>query len=313
MDIMKKSFDPAALGSDKPRSRKQLYARTAAQFIVKLLRLNRPTLMATEIVQAIEPVAEIECRDGKLLCRAGHGRLKWRADTFFEEEPETIKWLDKIKRTDVFWDIGSNVGLYAIYAAKFRHCRTFAFEPESQNYAVLLDNVFLNNVQSLLSPAAIPISSKLELGQLKVRYITKGGAFNTFYRNNTEASDAELPESFRAAQQYEPHEGLSQFTFGCSIDELVFDYGLPAPTFIKIDVDGIEPEIVRGAERTLAGGSVKSLLVELNMKSSADKEIPDFLSEFGFELAGTANNWDSRENATREQDLPALNMIFTRS
>ena len=43
---------------------------------------------------------------------------KWRVDTFFSKEPETLEWIDSFKNTNkiIFWDIGSNIGLYSIYA-----------------------------------------------------------------------------------------------------------------------------------------------------------------------------------------------------
>lgn len=126
-------FDPGAIGSDIPRSRKQYLERTVARLLVKALRLNAPGSMTTEIVQAVNPIARIRTDHGELLCRCGHGRLLWLARTFHEEEPETIAWLDSLETTDVLWDIGSYVGLFSIYAAKFRRCRVVSIEPESQN------------------------------------------------------------------------------------------------------------------------------------------------------------------------------------
>jgi FkbM family methyltransferase len=233
----------------------------------------------------------------------------WRARTFFEEEPETVAWLDKLTPDDVYWDIGANVGLYAIYAAKFRRCKTIAFEPESQNYALLVENIVLNGVSDVCLPASIAMTTRSELSRLRVRYITKGGAFNMFQSGSE--GDA-LPASFQAAQQYERHQGFEQLVFGCSVDELVQRHGLPAPTFIKLDVDGLEPNIIAGAIGTIGSGSVRSILVELNTKSAADMAVPGLLTQHGFKQTAVSNNWDSREDKTRATDLPALNMIFER-
>lgn len=308
---MKKAFDSAALGSDVARTRKQFIARRVASAIVGLLRLNKPGLLTTEITQAIAPVATVDTPHGPLLCRAGHGRLLWRAQTFYTEEPATVAWLDRLTPADVYWDIGANVGLYAIYAAKFRGCRTVAFEPESQNYALLVENIVMNGVTGNCLPAIIAVTNRSEVSRLRVRYITKGGAFNMF--RPASAADAEpLPESFQAAQKYEQHQGFDQLVFGCSVDELVSKHGLPAPTFIKLDVDGLEPKIIDGAMQTIQSGSVRSILVELNTKSAADMAVPDLLAKQGFKQTAVANNWDTREDKTRAVDLPALNMIFER-
>ena len=308
---MSKKFDSAALGSDIARTRKQYFARRLAAGVVRLLRLNNPSLLTTEIVQAVNPVATVQTPHGPLLCRAGHGRLLWRAQTFYSEEPATVAWLDRLTREDVYWDIGANVGLYAIYAAKFRGCRTIAFEPESQNYALLVDNIVMNGVAGNCLPAMIAVADRAEVSRLRVRYVTKGGAFNMF--QPASASTGDLPASFQAAQSYEQHQGFDQLVFGCSVDELVRKHGLPAPTFIKLDVDGLEPDIVAGAMDTIKAGSVRSILVELNTKSAADMAVPTILAQHGFRQVHESDTWDQREDRTRAKDLPTLNVVFERS
>jgi FkbM family methyltransferase len=308
---LSKKFDSAALGSDIARTRKQFIARRLAAAVVRLLRLNRPGMLTTEIVQAINPVAMVDTPHGPLLCRAGHGRLLWRAQTFYTEEPATVAWLDRLTREDVYWDIGANVGLYAIYAAKFRGCRTIAFEPESQNYALLVDNIVMNNVAANCLPAMIAVADRSEVSRLRVRYVTKGGAFNMF-QPAAAASTGELPASFQAAQSYEQHQGFDQLVFGCSVDELVRKHGLPAPTFIKLDVDGLEPDIVAGAMETIKAGSVRSILVELNKSSPADMAVPGILAQHGFRQTLASDTWNQREDRTRAKDLPTLNVVFER-
>jgi FkbM family methyltransferase len=226
---VQKAYDSAALGSDVPRTRKQYLTRRFASALVGLLRLNKPGLLTTEIVQAINPIATVETPYGPLFCKAGHGRLLWRARSFYVEEPDTITWLNRLTPDDVYWDIGANVGLYAIYAAKFRHCQTVAFEPESQNYALLVENIVMNGVTSNCLPASIAMADRTDVSRLRVRYITKGGAFNMF---QSDLGRDALAASFQAAQQYERHEGFEQLVFGCSVDELVRSHSLPAPTFI---------------------------------------------------------------------------------
>lgn len=307
---MTKSFDSAAIGSDVARSRGQALVRRAARAFISLFGLDHTGPFATEVVQALDPVARIDTVHGPLLCRGGHGRLVWRARSFFTEEPETIAWLDELGPDDVLWDIGANVGLYAIYAAKFRKCRAFAFEPESQNFALLVDNIALNRLSDRCRPISLAVSRQTGLGSLRVRYVTKGGAYNLFRDGG--GGDEPLPESFLAAQGYAAFDGFDQGVFGCSIDDLVERFGLEPPTHIKIDVDGIEPDIVAGAANTLRSPRLRSLLIELNAKSAADMAVPDILAEHGFRVTSRRSNWDGREDRTRAADLPADNVIFHR-
>lgn len=302
--------DSTALGSDIARDRKQACARVIAHFVVKLLKLNSPGPIATEIVQTIHPIARIDTPNGPLLCRAGHGRLAWRARTFFTEEPDTIEWLDTLQPTDVFWDIGANVGLYSIYAAKFRKCKVYAFEPEGQNYALLIDNMSLNDVNERLNATCIALNDTEQFGKLTVPFITKGGAYNLFSPPDNQIEC--VPESVRAAEPFWTKDRVSQLTFGCSIDDLVFRHHFAPPSHIKIDVDGIEYKIIKGAERTLKSPQLKSLLIELNEKSQHDAEVPELLGSNGFKLVKKRSVWDTKPDKTRQSEMPAYNAIFVR-
>jgi FkbM family methyltransferase len=274
--------DPLALGSDVPRSRRQYWRRKFAKAVVSMLRLNRCGPLATEIVQAIDPVLSIETKHGRLLCRGGHGRLVWRAATFHTEEPKTIRWLDSIGVNDCYWDIGANVGLYAIYVAKFRGCGVFAFEPEAQNYALLIENMVLNDVDIDAMPLAI--HDRPSLGNLQMPYLTKGGAYNNF--NGAVGTNG----------------GHRQRMFGTSVDDLVNNYGLPYPTHLKIDVDGNEPMILEGASKVLK--SARSLLVEIDKSSPEAMGIFDILKAEGFKVAS--------DSPALRRDVHTANVIFSR-
>ena len=71
---------------------------------------------------------------------------KYRIDTFFSKEPDTISWIKSFKANSVFWDIGANIGLYSVYASRISNCQTYAFEPSVYNlellrlYAYILKN-----------------------------------------------------------------------------------------------------------------------------------------------------------------------------
>jgi FkbM family methyltransferase len=305
-----KKFDSTALGSDIARNRRQYWQRQFAAGIVSLLGLNRARQFSTEITQAIKPVATINTAYGPFYCRTGHGRLLWRAETFFTEEPDTIDWLNRLQPTDVLYDIGANVGMYAVYAAKCRKCRVIAFEPEAQNYALLLENIALNDLGGRCVATNMPVARTTQLGRLRVRYITKGGAYNTFRGGLSDTQP--LPESFQAAQNYESHAGFDQVTMACSVDDLVIKHGFPPPTHLKIDVDGIEADIIAGAIETIKAGQPKSILIELNTKSAPDMAVPERLAPFGFEIAWKRSNWDSREDRSQAAALPAENVLLER-
>ena len=66
-------------------------------------------------------------------------------------ENQSIEFMKKhLKPDEVFIDVGSYSGLYAILSAK-RGISSIAFEPVKKHYQRLLDNVSLNNVQDLVT------------------------------------------------------------------------------------------------------------------------------------------------------------------
>ena len=104
---------------------------------------------------------------------------RWRAESFSTKEPETIEWIDQIPNENVLWDIGANVGLYTIYAAK-KGIRVFAFEPSVFNLEVLARNIFINGVRNQVTIIPLPLSGQLIESSLKMTTTDWGGAMSTF-------------------------------------------------------------------------------------------------------------------------------------
>ena len=54
-----------------------------------------------------------------------------------------------IKTKKYFWDIGSNIGLYSIYAKiKHENIEIHSFEPSSSNLRVLSRNISINDLEN---------------------------------------------------------------------------------------------------------------------------------------------------------------------
>src|SRR5690606_37739896 len=68
-----------------------------------------------------------------------------------------------------------------------------------------------------------------------------------------------------------------------SIDQLVEEFGLPCPTYIKIDTPGMSEAIIAGGRRTLARAEVREIHMELR-ESKAGRRITAQLEEHGFQL-----------------------------
>lgn len=174
---------------------------------------------------------------------------RFRALTFSTKEPETLEWIDGLAKGSVLWDIGANVGLYSCYAAKARDCKVFAFEPSVFNLELLSRNIFNNNLSDKVVVLPIPLSDKLSISKLNMSNTDWGGALSTFGKEYGHDGKT-LKKTF----EYQ--------LVGLSIDEVVKLLKIPAPDYIKMDVDGIEQLILAGAKATLK--KVKSISIEIN-------------------------------------------------
>jgi len=196
----------------------------------------------------------------------------FRARTLLTKEPETIKWIDNFDEGDIFWDIGANVGVYSLYAA-IRGSPVIAFEPSPGNYYLISKNIEINKMDDQVSVYCIALSDDTQLDSFYMVNTELGGALNSF----GEAID----------QYGEPYTAyFKQATIGFSIDEFMEQFSPLFPNHIKIDVDGIEGNIIQGAGITLGDNRLKSLLVELDTeREEYTGKIIDKLSRYGLELS----------------------------
>jgi hypothetical protein len=80
-----------------------------------------------------------------------------------------------------------------------------------------------------------------------------------------------------------------QKVVAASADELVESLGLRPPTIMKIDVDGIELEILRGARKMLSN-SLRTVLVEIDANDeSSVREMSKIMTDTGFTLIGLSD------------------------
>ena len=174
---------------------------------------------------------------------------EFRVDSFSSKEPETLEWIDSIPTGSVLWDIGANIGLYSCYAAKSRNLRVFAFEPSVFNLELLARNIYINELVGKITIIPLPLSDSVKISTLNMTNTDKGGALSTFDENY--GDDGKILDKVFAFS-----------TVGISVDQTVELLGIPQPTHIKIDVDGLEHLILAGAKVVLKG--ISEIAIEVN-------------------------------------------------
>lgn len=216
---------------------------------------------------------------------------KLRADTFSTKEPETLRWIDEqAKQGDVLVDIGANVGLYSIYHAKTKGGITYAFEPSVFNLKLLVKNINANGCQDKIRIVSNPLTEANMFASFNLQSTEESGALSSFgvdYGHDGKKLNTQV----------------SYQTLGFSLDYLVeTNLVTSVPALVKIDVDGIEHLILRGAKKVLADPACRSVLIEVNDQfTEMASEVDLIMKTAGFALV---------EKIAAEDDIRSGNFTY---
>lgn len=237
------AFSRLVTAAESPVRRAMTYSRVAK-------------LLEAEVAQTVEtprgPMKVLALR-GPHLAAAAVG--------FEDDEPETLGWIESFADGETLWDIGAATGLLSMYAAMNPGTRVLAFEPSATSHGVLVEHLALNGLGDRVSPSCIAFSDQTALAPVTQGTLAPGSGGNAVGG---------------AANQFGHSSSVfTQMTPVYRIDDFRRVFGLPAPDHIKLDVDGLEGAILRGAPETLP--LVKSVLVEvegLNAEHAAERIEP---------------------------------------
>ena len=245
----------------------------------------------------------LEILDKKIKFFVPNSKTLWRVNTFFSKEPETLKWIDNFDNSNkfIFWDIGSNIGLYSIYnSIKNPNSISIAFEPSTSNLRILSRNISINNLEKKIKIFTNPLTNKEnKFAMMKETQFKEGGALNSFGEN----FDFEGKE-FKSNMNYQ--------LFGTTIDYIIEKNFLDFPNYIKIDVDGLEHLILEGGVNCLNNINVKSLSIEINenFKKHSD-QILKIMHDNGYKILNKKNSYE-QSKLKKTKFSQTFNYIFER-
>lgn len=234
-----------------------------------------PTKLLAFMSEHIIPIKVIDA-SGKKIKYYCLGTLPlYRYETLFTKEPETIEWIDSFDPNSVLWDIGANVGIYSVYAAH-KGIDVVAVEPMPSNFYTLTKNIEINNISEKVSAFCIALTNEVCIDYFYISTAQIGASQNSFKE--------QIGWDYSKLDDYQ----YKHTTLGFSIDKFVEIFNPPIPNYIKIDVDGLEKNILFGAPKTLANPAVRSMLIELNTDWDDYNEILNFVLSCGF------TRWDKK-------------------
>lgn len=246
-----------------------------------------------KIIKIFKENIKLYCYIDSILCKFIY------TDVFEESELSFIKHY--LKKGEVFVDIGANVGLFTVHAAKYVGTpgKIIAFEPSPTTYNRLLENIELNKYSNV-ETHQLGISGKNEILEMN---ISQDGfdAWNSFSK---------------------PTQGslLKKQSVSCiqidRMDEVDSDFY--RASLIKMDIEGWELFALKGGEKFFRTENSPTILIEftdlnaINAGTSC-KEVYEYLNYLGYELYEFDEINLKLVHKPLEQQYPYNNLIATKS
>jgi FkbM family methyltransferase len=203
--------------------------------------------------------------------------------TSCKREPKTVEWISTLPPDIAIIDIGANVGAYSLIAASYnrtskKNWRIYSFEPHYANFGNLYRNIIHNDFSEFIVPVnlALGAASGIQPFFHWDKYgLGEAGSSGHQLNRSLDYSGAEFEP---VCKQWLTAMSLDQF---CEVFKVT-------PGAIKIDVDGLESDVLKGSQLTLQSGKCKHVMVEV---STANQEfVESYFDNLGFKLQMVGEN-----------------------
>lgn len=166
---------------------------------------------------------------------------EWRVTTLDDEHDFLARFLSEISQNDIIFDIGANIGIYSIHAAK-SSSKVYSFEPDPGFRSRLRKNIVLNGVDDSVSVIEWAVSDS----RGKVTLYTDGEAGSS-------------PSLKKIGERGEVEVDTN------SLDATINEGLIQAPNLIKMDIEGAEIMAIRGMQSLLnSNNAPRSIFIELH-------------------------------------------------
>jgi FkbM family methyltransferase len=187
------------------------------------------------MILELTTAARTICRKMGIIPALHRVRMLWHTSDY--EDKFSAALLGAVRADDCVWDVGANVGYYTEQLSR-RARLVVAFEP-------VLDNITKINARSLSNVKC----RQMALGDKEAELmISRNGPYSSLV--SSPASDETTYET----------------THVMPGDALV---DLAPPDIVKIDVEGYEPEVIRGMRRVLS--SARAVFIEVHFSLLANR------------------------------------------
>jgi FkbM family methyltransferase len=171
------------------------------------------------------------------------------------------------KHSDNFVDVGAHIGRYSIIAAKRIGSlgRVIAIEAHPETFELLKKNIELNGLHNVTTINSVVTSQE---GRVRLYLPGQDSGFTVY--NTIMVNRAKPTENFLEVEAN-------------TLDNIVESTNITEVNWIKIDVEGAELEVLKGAVNTLSSNTDLTLLIEVHGDANY-KPILEVFEEYKFQI-----------------------------
>ena len=207
----------------------------------------------------------------------GVGHSQWLMDhgnVSTIEADTCIRALEGIPQPRIF-DIGANIGTFTTWmAAVFPGGRVYSFEPQRAVFQMLTGNVAINNLYNVYT-YNMGLGAEDTYIEFQEPNYFKHCDFGTFTLNTTEyveRTDDTMVVEIR------------------TVDSFMSTYQIDRVDLLKIDVEGMDLDVLRGAHNTIRKFLPKIFIEHSNNVVSIKDQILEVLDPYGYACEVVGNN-----------------------
>lgn len=173
---------------------------------------------------------------------------------------------------NIIFDVGANIGQTALeFSRSFPSAKIYSFEPIGMAYEQLLKNIKgISNVETI----KIAFSDKEENVEVRL------------FDDNMSSLNS-LKQAVMNPDINSPKEIVSTIT----LDSYIADKGIHNIDLLKIDTEGYEMQVLKGALKSLRKGIVKAIYLEVGFSRENERNtylttVHEFMQDEGFTFLG---------------------------
>ncbi|MBL6864417.1 MAG: FkbM family methyltransferase [Rhodospirillales bacterium] len=234
----------------------------------------------------LEPIYETKINNKNIKLFSPNRKCIYWLRTGPHSEPSTNEWISSFSKDDVLVDVGANIGLYSLFAGISGIRKVYAIEANPFSFSVLSRNIIENGLSDKIIALCLPIGGSSSIIKFNLSSNEAGTIGNEIASKNAQEKK------------------LSFISASFSLDELFKIQNITNVNHLKIDVDGIEKDILMGARNLLSNSDLKSVLVEdIEGYKKGRNELDKLMANYGFSNSiawgqdGSANKIYKKQSA----------------